>query len=156
MIPLSGNYQETALAMKNSCHLNMAAGLLKLERYEETISHCSTVLTGDKNNAKALFRRGKAKAELGRTDAAREDFLKAHKLAPEKSQRSYICLRTNKAVYQKQKELYKGIFGPRIQSDALTEHDDDTNRETSYSKPKLTRSRGKSLENAYQAGYNDH
>lgn len=37
----------------------------------------------DENNVKALFRRGKAKAELGQTDGAREDFLKARKYAPE-------------------------------------------------------------------------
>ena len=36
----------------------------------------------DENNVKALFRRGKARAELGQTDAAREDFLKVRKFAP--------------------------------------------------------------------------
>jgi hypothetical protein len=34
----------------------------------------------DENNAKAYYRRGKARAGLGQEDAAREDFLKAKKI----------------------------------------------------------------------------
>lgn len=68
----------------------------------------------DEKNVKAMFRRGKARAELGQTDAAREDFLKARKYAPEdKAIAKELRLLTehDKAVYQKQKELYKGLFG---------------------------------------------
>ena len=43
----------------------------------------SQVLAEEENNAKALFRRGKARAELGQTDAAREDYLKVRKFALE-------------------------------------------------------------------------
>jgi tetratricopeptide (TPR) repeat protein len=76
----------------------------------------SQVLTEDENNVKALFRRGKAKAELGQTDAAREDFLKAQKFAPEDkaiARELRLLAEHDKAVYKKQKEIYKGIFGPR-------------------------------------------
>lgn len=69
----------------------------------------------DENNVKALFRRGKARAELGQTDAAREDFSKARKYAPEDkaiSRELRLLAEHDKAVYQKQKEIYKGIFGP--------------------------------------------
>lgn len=65
---------------------------------------------------KALFRRGKARAELGQTDAAREDFLKARKFAPEDkaiARELRLIAEHEKAVYKKQKEIYKGIFGPR-------------------------------------------
>ena len=75
----------------------------------------SQVLAEDENNAKALFRRGKARAELGQTDAAREDFLKARKHAPEDkaiTRELRLLDEHDKAVYKKQKELYKGIFGP--------------------------------------------
>lgn len=75
----------------------------------------SQVLAEDENNVKALFRRGKARAELGQTDAAREDFLKAWKYAPEdKSIARALRLldEHDKAIYKKQKEIYKGIFGP--------------------------------------------
>ncbi|KAL5543378.1 hypothetical protein UlMin_007162 [Ulmus minor] len=116
MFQLFGKYRDMALAVKNPCHLNTAACLIKLKRYEEAIGQCTIVLTEDENNAKALFRRGKARAELGQTDAAREDFLKARKYAPEdkaiaKELRSLA--EHDKAIYQKQKEIYKGIFGPR-------------------------------------------
>ena len=69
----------------------------------------------DKENVKALFRRGKAKAELGQTDAAREDFLKAGKYAPGDkaiAKELRLLAEHDKAVYSKQKELYKGLFGP--------------------------------------------
>ncbi|CAN6703173.1 unnamed protein product [Malus baccata var. baccata] len=62
------------MAVKNPCHLNMAASFIKLKRYEEGIGQCSIV---------TLFRRGKARAELGQTGAAPEDFLKARKFAPQ-------------------------------------------------------------------------
>lgn len=74
------------------------------------------VLSEDENNVKALFRRGKARAELGQTESAREDFLKAKKYSPEDKeiQRELRSLaEQDKALYQKQKELYKGLFGPR-------------------------------------------
>ena len=70
----------------------------------------------DENNIKALFRRGKARAELGQSDTAREDFQKARKLAPEDktiTKELHLLAEQDKALYQKQKEIYKGIFGPR-------------------------------------------
>lgn len=72
------------------------------------------MLVEDENNVKALFRRGKARAELGQTDGAREDFLKARKFAPQDkaiAQELRLLAEHDKAVYQKQKELYKGLFG---------------------------------------------
>ncbi|KAF8395842.1 hypothetical protein HHK36_019796 [Tetracentron sinense] len=116
MFQLFGKYRDMALAVKNPCHLNMAACLIKLKRYEEAIGQCGIVLVEDENNVKALFRRGKARAELGQTDAAREDFLKARKYAPEDKaivRELHLLAEHDKAVYQKQKEIYKGIFGPR-------------------------------------------
>lgn len=74
------------------------------------------VLGEDENNVKALFRRGKARAALEQTDAAREDFQKARKYAPEDkaiARELRLLAEHDKAIYQKQKEIYKGIFGPR-------------------------------------------
>ncbi|XP_047161567.1 LOW QUALITY PROTEIN: peptidyl-prolyl cis-trans isomerase FKBP42, partial [Vigna umbellata] len=116
MFQLFGKYRDMALAVKNPCHLNMAACLIKLNRYEEAIGQCSIALGEDENNVKALFRRGKARAALGQTDAAREDFLKARKHAPQDkaiARELKLLAEHDKAVYQKQKEIYKGIFGPR-------------------------------------------
>ncbi|CAN1132620.1 Peptidyl-prolyl cis-trans isomerase FKBP42 [Linum perenne] len=115
MFQLFGKYREMALAVKNPCHLNMAACLIKLKRYDEAIAQCSIVLSEEENNVKALYRRGKAKTELGQTDAAREDFQKARKYAPEDKaivKELRQLAEDDKAVYQKQKEIYKGIFGP--------------------------------------------
>ncbi|XP_057802761.1 peptidyl-prolyl cis-trans isomerase FKBP42-like isoform X2 [Salvia miltiorrhiza] len=114
MFQLFGKYRDMALAVKNPCHLNMAACLIKLKRYDEAIAQCGIVLVEDENNVKALFRRGKARAELGQVDAAREDFLKARKYAPEDkaiAKELRLLAEHDKAVYQKQKELYKGLFG---------------------------------------------
>ncbi|CAN6567286.1 unnamed protein product [Malus baccata var. baccata] len=115
MFQLFGKYRDMVLAVKNPCHLNMAASFIKLKRYEEAIGQCSIVLAEDENNVKALFRRAKARAELGQTDAAREDFLKARKFAPQDkaiARELRLLAEHDKAVYQKQKEIYKGIFGP--------------------------------------------
>lgn len=40
------------------------------------------MLAEDKDNAKALFRRGKAQLALGHTEEAAEDLRRAQKLAP--------------------------------------------------------------------------
>ncbi|THU49792.1 hypothetical protein C4D60_Mb06t13260 [Musa balbisiana] len=111
MFQLFGKYRDMALAVKNPCHLNMAASAL-----EEAIGQCPIVLSEDENNVKALFRRGKARAELSQMDAAREDFEKARKYAPQDKaivRELHLLAAHDKAVYQKQKEIYKGIFGPR-------------------------------------------
>ncbi|RLN30326.1 peptidyl-prolyl cis-trans isomerase FKBP42-like [Panicum miliaceum] len=116
MFQLFGKYRDMALAVKNPCHLNMAACLIKLNRFDESIVQCSIVLSEDESNVKALFRRGKAKSELGQTESAREDFLKAKKYSPEDKEilrELRLLAEQDKALYQKQKELYKGLFGPR-------------------------------------------
>ncbi|XP_074565490.1 peptidyl-prolyl cis-trans isomerase FKBP42-like isoform X2 [Curcuma longa] len=116
MFQLFGKYRDMALAVKNPCHLNMAACLIKLKRYEEAIGQCTIVLSEDENNVKALFRRGKARSELGQIDAAKEDLQKARKHAPQDKaivRELRLLAEHDTAVYQKQKEIYRGIFGPR-------------------------------------------
>ncbi|KAG6477149.1 peptidyl-prolyl cis-trans isomerase FKBP42-like [Zingiber officinale] len=118
MFQLFGKYRDMALAVKNPCHLNMAACLIKLKRYEEAIGQCTIVLSEDENNVKALFRRGKARSELGQIDAAKEDLEKARKHAPQDKaivQELRLLAEHDKAIYQKQKEIYRGIFGPRAE-----------------------------------------
>ncbi|KAJ3679489.1 hypothetical protein LUZ60_017500 [Juncus effusus] len=113
MFQLFGKYRDMALAVKNPCHLNMAQCLIKLERYDEAIAQCTIVLSEDENNTKALFRRGKARAALGQTDSARADLQKALKLVPgDKAiiRELKLISQQEKEVYQKQRELYKGLF----------------------------------------------
>lgn len=45
MFQLFGKYRDMALAVKNPCHLNMAACFIKLEQYEDAIMQCSIVST---------------------------------------------------------------------------------------------------------------
>lgn len=119
MFQLFGKYHDMALAVKNPCHLNMAACLIKLKRYDDAIMQCSLVLAEDENNVKALYRRGKARAKLGQTEAARQDLLKARKYAPDDNaiaKELRLLAEHEKAVYQKQKEMYRGILGPRPES----------------------------------------
>ncbi|KAF9592728.1 hypothetical protein IFM89_017298 [Coptis chinensis] len=46
MFQLMGKYRDMALAVKNPCHLNIAACLIKLKRYEEAIPQCSIEVVG--------------------------------------------------------------------------------------------------------------
>ena len=43
MFQLFGKYRDMALAVKNPCHLNIAACLIKLKRFDEAIAQCSIV-----------------------------------------------------------------------------------------------------------------
>jgi hypothetical protein len=43
MFQLFGKYRDMALAVKNPCHLNMAACLIKVKRHEEAIMQCNVV-----------------------------------------------------------------------------------------------------------------
>lgn len=43
MFQLFGKYRDMANAVKNPCHLNLAACLLKIHRFEEAIGHCTVV-----------------------------------------------------------------------------------------------------------------
>lgn len=116
MFQLYGKYHDMAIAVKHPCHLNLAACLLKIHKFHEAIGHCAVVLNEDKNNTKALFRRGKARSELGQTDAAKEDFERAQKLDPSNKdvQRELrVIAKHERELYEKQREMYKGrLFKP--------------------------------------------
>uniref|UniRef100_A0A2P2KL84 peptidylprolyl isomerase n=1 Tax=Rhizophora mucronata TaxID=61149 RepID=A0A2P2KL84_RHIMU len=43
MFQLFGKFRDMALAVKNPCHLNMAACLIKLERHEDATAQCNIV-----------------------------------------------------------------------------------------------------------------
>lgn len=83
------------------------------------------MLAEDKNNTKALFRRGKARAELGQTDAAKEDLEKAQKLEPD-NKAVKLELRSiaqqEKELYEKQREMYKGLFKPSPTTPPVQKH----------------------------------
>jgi len=64
----------------------------------------------------ALFWRGKPKSELGQKESARVDFLKAKKYSPRDTgilRELRLVAEQGKTLYQKQEELYNGLFGSR-------------------------------------------
>jgi tetratricopeptide (TPR) repeat protein len=63
-------------ALRLSLLLNLALVALKTEDMAAVIGHCSAVLAFQPTNVKALFRRGVAKARLGRAEEAKEDLEK--------------------------------------------------------------------------------
>ncbi|KAH9829630.1 uncharacterized protein C8Q71DRAFT_863017 [Rhodofomes roseus] len=62
--------------------LNRAAAYLKLGKNEDAERDCDKVLTLDRHNVKATFRRGQAKAALQRLAEARADFWKVLEIEP--------------------------------------------------------------------------
>ncbi len=87
---------------------------------------CIQVLAEDQDNSKALFRRGKARLELGQTDTAKLDFEKVRKLAPEDKaaiRELRVIAQQEREVYLKQKEMYKGLFkAPELPAKTPTTH----------------------------------
>ena len=80
MMQLFDKYEVEAHEEFVAAHGNLAAAYLRLGAFEDAVTHVGYVLKVDENNAKAYYRRGKARAGLGQEDAAREDFLKAKKI----------------------------------------------------------------------------
>ncbi|KAM2595045.1 hypothetical protein TB2_039646 [Malus domestica] len=74
MFQLFGTYRDMVWAVKNPCHLNMAASFIKLKRYEEAIGQCSIVLAEDENNAKRYLGEEKPEQSLGRQVLRRKTF----------------------------------------------------------------------------------
>lgn len=72
---------ETA-ALRLALRLNCAACDVKLGQWGDAASQCSEALKLDKDNAKALFRRGTARSHMGELDEARADLVAACRLAP--------------------------------------------------------------------------
>jgi peptidylprolyl isomerase len=69
-------------AIKLPCLLNMAMCQLKTKDFSDAAVSCSKALDIDTHNVKALFRRGKARAEMGDYDIAKADLKEAIKYAP--------------------------------------------------------------------------
>lgn len=73
---------QKAMEVKRPVQLNIAACQLRQEDYDGAIVTCCEVLGEEPKNAKALFRRGRARHALGQLDAARADLEAARAAAP--------------------------------------------------------------------------
>ncbi|KAL4443626.1 hypothetical protein ABPG75_011363 [Micractinium tetrahymenae] len=103
-----------AMALKRPVQLNIAACQLKQEDYPGAITTCSEVLADDPKNPKALFRRGRARHELGQLEAAAEDLEAAKAAAPGDGgvARELAAVRAKLREEQRASgKLFKGYFG---------------------------------------------
>lgn len=76
-------WQPQALALINTCHLNIAACYLNSNQCRRVVLHCSVILSQDPQHKKALFRRAQAYRQLGNLYFALDDLNKALTLAGE-------------------------------------------------------------------------
>ncbi|PSC71444.1 outer envelope 61-like [Micractinium conductrix] len=80
---IEGDTSPQARELRTSCHSNLASCFLQLADWQRCVEQCGTVLAGDANNRKALYRRGQALCSLGCYAAAVEDLQQAVTLSPE-------------------------------------------------------------------------
>lgn len=73
---------QLAMGLKRPVLLNIAACQLRQQDYHGAVATCGEVLQEDPQNAKALFRRGKARRTLGQSEAALRDLEAARAAAP--------------------------------------------------------------------------
>ncbi|KAG4306345.1 hypothetical protein PORY_000333 [Pneumocystis oryctolagi] len=81
---------------------NRAQTFLQLQRWADAVEDCTVVLNRDSTHLKALFRRGRAYAQLGRIKEAQEDWKHLLILQPE-----------NQVVIQALNELEKNKNNPK-------------------------------------------
>lgn len=117
MMQLFDKYEEEANKEYASTHGNLAAAYLKMNAYANVVEHVGYVLKVDENNAKAYYRRGKARMGLGLEDAAREDLLRAKKLTEDAGAKDVNVLRALRELEQVVRDrerasskVFQGLF----------------------------------------------
>ncbi|KAJ3138795.1 hypothetical protein HK100_012255 [Physocladia obscura] len=96
-----------------ACYNNMAACLVKLERWDRVVANTNQVLKKFPENTKALFRRGQAYLNLNDLAKAEADLTKANALAPNDSgiKTELAKLKKRNSEYEKkQKKEWAGLF----------------------------------------------
>nr|CAG4651991.1 EOG090X09NR [Triops cancriformis] len=101
-------------AMKNPFLLNLSQCNLYLQDYYSVIQHCTDVLSRDPDNVKAVFRRGKAYAEVWEVAKAKADFHQALQRDPNLKSLidKEIAILDSKAKEknQEEKNIYNKLF----------------------------------------------
>eukprot|EP00854_Cymbomonas_tetramitiformis_P004475 gene4475-5486_t len=78
---LQSNVDPEAKSLRKTCTLNLASCYLKLEKYDDCVSVATEVISADRKNMKALYRRGQAYTEKGEFTNAVRDLRNAFKLS---------------------------------------------------------------------------
>jgi tetratricopeptide (TPR) repeat protein len=105
---------QAASAVYIALNSNAAQAALKEELWEEAIDHSSKVLIIDRQNSKALFRRGLGRSQyLGRLEEAKEDFTELLRTDPSNKEARAQVAKVKQAIKDKkesEKATYQGMF----------------------------------------------
>ncbi|XP_076056067.1 FK506-binding protein 59kD isoform X2 [Oratosquilla oratoria] len=108
-------------------HLNLSMSFLKLKDNPHAKEYATRAIELDKNNVKALFRRGQALLNMGDADLARQDFLKCHKLDPDNkavNKQLSLCAAMIREQRTKEKKIYCGMFDKFARIDKRKEEEE--------------------------------
>ena len=101
--------QKTICTLKLQCHLNLAAGMLKKENFEEALKHCNAALELDPSNVKGLYRRGQALHSFHKYKESADDLKEA--LIFESGNKAVLALLKKVEVASLNEKLfYKKMF----------------------------------------------
>ena len=116
-IKLLDDHKSIGSDVVNSClsslHSNNAMACLKVGSYKNAIDSSNFVLKLDKDNVKALFRRGSAYLQQHSFDEAKQDFQKVLELDPANAaaKKELVSLVKQKKEYkEKEKSSFSGLF----------------------------------------------
>jgi tetratricopeptide (TPR) repeat protein len=115
---------EEAKSILVSLHGNNAMVLIKLEDWMKAGVSASAVLKVEKNNVKALFRRGVAYHHSGSLEQAKVDLLRVLELDVTNVLASKELIELNKTIKVhklKEKESFKGMFNKTMYQDREVE-----------------------------------
>ncbi|CAH3140589.1 unnamed protein product [Pocillopora meandrina] len=110
---ISEEDKEQIYQVQFSCYNNLAACLLKDNRWDRTIYYCNEALKIQPSNAKALFRRGQAYFHLNDLEKAERDLKAAEELEPEDSSIKKMLASLDvelKKMKEREKKIYAGMF----------------------------------------------
>lgn len=100
--------------MEKSLHLNLAQCFIKLETWDKSIEHSTTVLKTDPKNTKALYRRAFCYDKLKDVEKCSQDLKIVLELSPEDPSVKNLAARNEaerKRQAQRRKEMAKRMFG---------------------------------------------
>jgi len=100
--------------LKVSCHLNIAAILLKNKEYSNVISELKHVLEIEPNNVKALYRRSIALSSTGEFFDALRDLNKALEIEPQNKEVKREILHV-KQLQKAQDDNDKNLYAKMLQ-----------------------------------------
>jgi hypothetical protein len=115
---------EEAKSILVSLHGNNAMVLIKLEDWMKAAVSASAVLKVEKNNVKALFRRGVAYHHSGSLEQAKVDLVRVLELDVTNAAANKELIELNKTIKvhkQKEKESFKGMFNKTMYQDREVE-----------------------------------